>query len=475
MYDPTVLISNYGVQSVRLVDLVDLPQNSYVYVECDGAYDGEVNVKLVLDEAALNAYNEANGTSYRTMPSDCYALDATSKKLVDRQAEFVVTYDIEKICGLAKVYDYSDIKDYVIPFTIVSETAGLEVETLDGVNLILVNPKMTHKIVEKFSLVGPSADELTVTEDAYSWSYKLVPEDSRWASGYEFAVAVTDNDGNVLVEGTDYVLECSSANEAFEVGDTEITYTLSFPTSTFATLPVDVTLKVKAEIKGVENGFVVDGTGVSNVTLEPFTLWDKSGVVADDLKTNCPAAGGGPAINLFDGNNDTFWSTQNSGSGKSPWLVQINFKEEITIHAIGIFGRAGDRQGASRTGGFNFDEDVTSYTVPESHKTGNSQWGWDLHLDEVKAMFDQFYNYDYKMVVEGNPAPEGNSTRPGYYDVTRWILMENDQTTDVLQWWIISDSAWDRPQIFTNYNGNRFTQAAELDIRLAGAPKFTVE
>ncbi len=480
VYGPSVLISNYGLRSENILDDKDVPQEFLIYTECDGAYDGEVKVSLTRDEAALNAYNLANGTSYRALPANCYNLDASSKTMSGKRAEFVVTFNVEEIASLAKVYDYSDIKDYVVPFAIVSETTGLEAETLDGVNYIFVNPKMTHKIVEKFSLVGPSADGVTITNDAYTIAYRIVPEDNRWASGYDFDMTVTDAKDVALVEGIDYVISCSSEEEAFAIGDSEITYTLSFPTSALSALPADIKLKVKAELKGVENGFIVDGTGVSSLTFEPYPLWDKSGVTAADVAGSCPGDSGntGP-ICAFDGKLNTFWKNQNvSPVEPSPWLLQLNLKQNVTIHALGIYGRQelNQRPGACRTGGFRFDNTMTDIVVPAEQCRNNGQWNWDSNLDAVKSLFDVFYNYDYKMVVEGAAAPGGGADALSYYLDPHWVILDEDVTTSVLQWWIISESSWDRPVATVNGSGgNRFSQAAELEIRLGGAPKLTIE
>ncbi len=506
IYGPSVLISNYGLQTDNLLDDADLAQGFPIYVECAGAFDGEVNVSLTTDEAALEAYNQANGTSYRLMPADCYNLDAASKKMTNKQAEFVLTYDVEKIGALAKVYDYSDITDYVIPFAIVSETSGLEVETLDGVNNIFVNPRMTHKIVEKFSLVGPSSDDVTVTEDAFSWSYKLVQEDNKWASGYEFAVSVTDYNDNALVEGADYVLECSSEKEAFEAGGSEITYTLSFPTSTFASLPVDVKLKVKAEIKSVENGFIVDGEGVSNLTFEPYPVLDCSNIPDSQLDWNTWNAGNNNRAdthprNLFNGKLDGgYWEGHNAvntpppggesyvNDGTTAPFAGINFGKEVYIHSLTVITPRSGNWGVVRAGGFNFDWDQKLFKLSEKEQANvaSGQWKYGLgasapgqndaydesKVDICKAALeaqlsewcDVIFNWDLvhlKKVKRGGRAAD-NVIGDALYKELHPIVV--DRKTQYLQL-IALPGWWDFPAWNTRTNGS-ILDVAELEIRV---------
>ncbi len=272
-YGPSVLISNYGVKVERVWDLAETSQTTAIYAECDGIYNGEVKVKLVVDETALASYNQANGTSYRVLPADCYSFDADSKTMTDGQVEFLVTYDVAKICALSADPYYKDIADYVIPFVLVSETAGLEVDTLDGVNLILVNPQMTHK-TNNFHLVPPTSEDIEVTADSYVLKYKIATvEGNRYESDYDFSLEIAVKNGAVLAAGSDYSVTCSSADESFVSGVSEIVYTLTFPKKNFKP---GTEWKLKAELTGVENGFVLDGDGVSNLTFAPYPALSKA-------------------------------------------------------------------------------------------------------------------------------------------------------------------------------------------------------
>ncbi len=255
------------------MDVEDMEQPFFIYTECAGTYDGEVKVKLVVDENALEAYNLANNTSYRLLPENCYSLDAESKTMSDGQAEFVLTYNIQNFRALSKQYDYSDIRDYAVPFVIVSETADLETETLDGVNCILVNPRMVH-YMDNFHLVPPTAEGIEVTDDAYILKYKLVTvEGNQWASGYDFSLEVRNGNGDVLEAGTAYELACSAADEAFSAGVDEIVYTLTFPKEN---LGFGSELNLRAELAEVEGGFFLEGNGVSNLTFVPYPALSKA-------------------------------------------------------------------------------------------------------------------------------------------------------------------------------------------------------
>ncbi len=370
-YDPTVLISNYGLQSVSLLDVADLPQESYVYVECAGSFDGDVWVSLTYDEASLEAYNAANNTSYKALPADCYKLDAQSKILSEKQAEFVLTYDIEKICALANVYDYSDIMDYVVPLVIESKTAGLEAETLDGVNCIFVNPKMTHKIVETFHIVG--GDEVVETADAFTVTYKVstTEAENKWYSGYTFSVNVKNGAGEELTPGKDYDFTCLSEKETFEPGTSEIVYKVSFSKDSELPAPYEE-WTVVAKLEGVEEGFIVAGNATASVKFQlAYNVFDRSGINQEstDWASMCnsmPNDGSSP-YKLLDGDPNTHWEAAWNVNHavvtalKPPYYVIFEFKEEVEIAGLSFLRRDAWR-GDLKEGYIEYSVDRTNWT-----------------------------------------------------------------------------------------------------------------
>ncbi len=385
VYAPSVLISNYGLKTSGLVDLADVRQDFSIYVERDGAYEGKSIVRLVADEAALTAYNTANNTTFRALPADCYALDFSARTMTGKEAEFILVYDVEKICALSNAYDYSDIQDYVVPLVVVSETEGVEVENLDGMNYILVNPKMSHKIVETF---GVSGGEVVETAEAFTVPIKVATTEAEnlWPSDYKLNVTVTDGAGEELVSGVDYILTCSSDTEAFEYGVSEIVYTVSFSKQSALPKPYEE-WTVAATLEGVEGGFIVDGDGKASVKFQaPYKVFDRSAGInqeSTDWANMCnsmPNEGSSP-YKLLDGNPNTHWEAAWGNHHtvvtalKPPYYVIFEFKEEVEIAALSFLRRDAWR-GDLKEGYIEYSDDRENWTkVVEFDYPNDNQLG----------------------------------------------------------------------------------------------------
>ncbi len=462
LYDSSVCIINNGLQKETLYD-VEGEHIFTINTYCSGFYGGNPNVRLVYNQAGvLDTYNEENGTSYRLLPENCYQLDTRHKVMEDNKVSYTITFDCQKIAALTADKTYSDIQDYVIPYSIVSETDGINNPVSTGAGTIFIKPEMNRVA---YVLDGPKSSELKLEGDWYFMPFKLSTSiENKWDIKHNFDMEFTDqNDKEVSTEK--YSITRTSAAETFNKGVSEIAYEVKIHKS----LLVDATtwVNIKASAGTLDEKSKVVYEDVSNWRFEVYSLWDKSGVTEADVEGSSPGDSDiTTPICAFDGDVNTYWKNQGIVE-PSPWLLQLNLNKELTIHALGIVGRQdmSNRPGACRTGGFRFDNTVTDIEVPAEQCAGNGQWNWHLNLDYVKGLFDIFYNYDHAMVVEGKDAPSNGDLQHAEYLETQWIELDEDVTTSVLQWWIISESSWDRPVATINGSGgNRFSQAAELEI-----------
>ncbi len=436
---PTAGAVNYDFEVVE-----NNVYNVNVVATADEGYEGEITVALT---AASNA----------TLASSYYTVSPASAVIVDGAASFTVAFTSAPEDGV-----------YTLPLALNCNGENVAVDpAAKELTLSLVVGEVNAPVIT----LAPEA--VAEVEGGYAISYKVTANAAVVPVGLAYAMNVTvkDKDNTTLVEGTNYTVE---GPLSFAAGVRENTYVVTVKSSE-RTLEDVYTVGV-----GLDGGddFFVDAD-TSTVKMYPYGVWDKSGVTAADVEGSSrgDSDSTGP-ICVFDGKLNTFWKNQNVSNPvePSPWLLQLDMKNEVTIHALGIYGRqdVNQRPGACRTGGFRFDKTVTDIEVPAEQCKSNGQWLWDSNLDAVKGLFDVFYNYDYKMTVENAAAPGGGADALPYYLGPHWVVLDEDVTTSVLQWWIISESSWDRPVATVNGSGgNRFSQAAELEIRLA-TPSLTV-
>ncbi len=411
----------------------------------EGYEGGEITVSLIPAAEA-------------TLASKHYTISSESAVISNGTASFTITFTSAPEDGV-----------YTLPLTLTCKGEEVYADpTADKVTVSLVVGEINRPTL---SLVAP--ETYTEVANGYELTYKVVSNATIIPLGAEYAmnVTVTDKNNAELVEGVDYTV---AGDLAFAAGGRENAYVVTV-------VPVDPALDevytINVALDGGVNFEVFNDA--STLKLERYPLWDKSGVTEADVEGSCRGDSGttGP-IAVFDGKLNTFWKNQGVSNPvePSPWLLQLNMKQDVAIHALGIYGRqdVNQRPGACRTGGFRFDNKVTDIEVPAEQCAGNGQWEWHQNLDYVKGLFDVFYNYDYKMTVDGAAAPGGGADALAYYLGPHWVVLDEDVTTSILQWWIISESSWDRPVATVNGSGgNRFSQAAELEIRL-GTPSLTV-
>ncbi len=261
MYDPSVYIINNGLQTETLYDVEGKSHSFTVNTYCAGYKDLTPNVRLVYNQAGvLDAYNQENGTSYRLLPENCYKLDSRHKVMDDSRIAFTVTFDCDKIAALSKEMYYDDIQDYVIPYTVVSETEGVTDARVENLKHVFIKPEM-HKMAFEFH--APASKDVIEDEEGYSMQFNLQTViQNKWESGYEIEWELTDADG-IAVDPANYILTCSSPTESFVSGVSEITYGLKLLKSG----GLDA-VNVRAAVGRAEGGFDYIGKDVYNWKFE---------------------------------------------------------------------------------------------------------------------------------------------------------------------------------------------------------------
>lgn len=104
------------VSSFTAADEVELK----IIVSYSGAHENtqNINVKFKLDPAALDEYNESEGTNYEVLPSDLYSIDAMEVTIPSGERQ------VEKTIKLfTNNFDFT--KNYAIPLTITESSHGV--------------------------------------------------------------------------------------------------------------------------------------------------------------------------------------------------------------------------------------------------------------------------------------------------------------------------------------------------------------
>lgn len=127
-----------GFSDVTLVSLNETTVHKMVYSRVYGI-SRELTMTLTADEAALSAYNTANGTSYKLLPAEFYSMKDTVKfDVKSKNADFEVTIKSKQLYQTAG--SISAASQYVLPIKAVTEEDY--VDTNEEVNVALLHINM---------------------------------------------------------------------------------------------------------------------------------------------------------------------------------------------------------------------------------------------------------------------------------------------------------------------------------------------
>lgn len=105
--EPFAYFVNSGLQEARYYDL-DHEPSFRANIYRSGYFDVSADISVAVSDSAIEAYNAANGTSYRPLPEECYTLDRTSVSLSksERCAAIAVDFDYDGIQSLGVDHDF---------------------------------------------------------------------------------------------------------------------------------------------------------------------------------------------------------------------------------------------------------------------------------------------------------------------------------------------------------------------------------
>ena len=156
-------------------------------------------VRIEASESALDAFNEANGTNYELLPSNCYQFTATELRFSEKE--------VRKFAGLTwKMSDVTALDaytDYVIPIQLTSSSNDVPVSEDRGLMLL-------HLEIAKVSM-ELSTDEATTVKNGtfiYNGNVKLSTTVPTMDVEVKYAV---DTDASLVdaynkANGTSYLL-----------------------------------------------------------------------------------------------------------------------------------------------------------------------------------------------------------------------------------------------------------------------------
>ncbi len=500
LYGPSVCIINNGLQPVSMFDSEGKTRSFTIRTYCSGIEDANPNVRLVYNmSGVLDSYNQKNGTSYRLLPENCYKLDARHQVMEDKNVSFVVNFDCDKIAALAKDPFYADIQDYVIPYTLVSETEGVANAILEDVGNIFIKPELQAMT---FEIEGPKSSEVRKDGEWYYMPFKMsTVVENKWSFAHSFEVKCSNQDGVEITE-SNYSVACISEAQSFTEGVSELEYELKLHSSLMVDASTWVNIHITSGTVDGENNF--RASEVSEWKFEQYSILDCSDIPDSQLDWNTWNGGNGSRSdthprNIFNGKLDGgVWEGHNAtnvppaggesyvNKGYTAPFVGIDFGREVDIHSLTVITPRASNWGQVRIGGFNFDWDKKLFQLSETEKanvTGTpGQWKFGLgnnqpssfdaaKVDVARAALEaQLYEwcdeiFIWDLVLNKIATDRGGRTADNKISDERYKELHPivvDRKTQYLQL-IVLPGWWDFPTWNGINNGSIF-QVAELEI-----------
>ena len=169
-------VANNGVQTAVVYDIqtsVDVP----VYVYCSGYYGGTPAVSTSVAFDYIEEYNEANGTSYKALPDNCYTLEKSKATVADRKASFNLKFNVPAIMELA-AEEGVNLSEYVVALELKSD---MDIASYKDKNFgyYIVTPDLRAAIAQVSSV---SYDHATKQAKVLV----ELPFDNAWDFSFEF-------------------------------------------------------------------------------------------------------------------------------------------------------------------------------------------------------------------------------------------------------------------------------------------------
>lgn len=362
LYDPAVYILNNGYQKTETFYDVQPSFSAVVNAYCGSYYDKDPEVRLVEDDAVLEKYNTDNSDTLKVLPSDCWSLEVSDLKMVDKKAGFKVNFNIEALKSLAVEADYSDLKGYAVPLRLKSLTDGVNDASSEELSSVVIVPDMSMMAfsLENAGVSETSLDKLGDSDGTITLEYKVrTGIENNWSNGVKFSFNVPSGNAEypLLPEGSYSVT--SSSEEGFVPGVSEIVYTVNIDKSKAVERNYSLVASVESE-----GGFKVEGGSESVINLFNRHYYSQSDISVRSCNSYVPSRG--PELTI-DGKLNTRWesgySANDIGVFKLPYIIEYELATPVRISDFDLYRRQDKYASDLKGGHLEVSSDGESYTT----------------------------------------------------------------------------------------------------------------
>lgn len=294
-------------------------------------------VKLSVDQSLIDSLNNADGTSYKLLPADCYQLPNTviSTSGQERLVKQIITYKPDKIKELS---GYDNVK-YILPIRATSDGMPF----IANRSTMLLGFSVSEPIV---TIMNPGVEVINlanVTELPVSigvpftnkWDIacrlvnsQLVIDDYNKVNNSFFSMLPSDS----YVTPVDPILKPSVnlVSAVYKLKDNLLPGNYMLPVQ-ISSISSTATIKVDKEAF-VAYCLIKEG--------EKLTKTDWQIVSATTEEPSGEGSNNGRARHLIDGNVETFWHTKwQGGSDPLPYEIVIDMKRRVKIAQMELLPR----------------------------------------------------------------------------------------------------------------------------------------
>ena len=333
-----VSVGKTGIVSLEAYNVGE-PINQSVKIVKGGIDDVATSVHFSVEKTLIDSMNRIDGTSYELLPESCYSFTENTALLNagTREGEVVFQYDpakTEALCG------YNTIK-YVLPLMAHAEGLSLNKErriVLYKFNVLKPDIRMIQKEPESFTISGTMPDIK---------AYASVLFNNKWDIGLTFKGDANAVEAYNKENGTYYSLLPEEAyvldpvNPMLKKGSNSTTIAVKLIKGKLALGNYMLPLKL-AEVSQFEvfptattSTFIISNPG-NLIDKKAWTITANTEELVGEGPTN------GHALQLIDGDINTFWHTQwQGGSHNPPHILTIDMKKEIQVARIDLARRKG--------------------------------------------------------------------------------------------------------------------------------------
>ena len=340
--------SQNGFTTLEVYDLGSLNKIELSVAKA-GLQDAGGTVTFSVEQSLLDSLNNADGTDYQLLPSECYTIENATYAVTSGGDRYVkgsnLVYDPHKIYNLS---GFDKLK-YVLPLRVSSTGTPMNPERTEVIYGFVVKEAIVR--------LTSSGGDFVVEGETTTSPMKLntqVSFDNEWELTTSFAV-----------EGTDYVDSYNSKNSTYFILLPSDYYTLPDATIAKGKTTGSSTINLQGATVPPGNYLLpvslggLSGQGDASLNLDNQTVatfciikqgelinrehWtvtanteEETGETSNDYPHN------GQAISLIDGDINTFWHShwsQPTGEAAPPYEIKLDMGKENSISQLGVVAR----------------------------------------------------------------------------------------------------------------------------------------